>query len=255
MRDILRSEWIKLASVRSTHLCLAVAAFICLAAGLAATGSDVASWPDMTASRRAGLDPVQDSIIGAAVAQIAFGVFGVLAITSEYATGMIRTSLAAVPHRRRLLVGKAATTGAVTLAFVAPLMLGTFLLGQLVLSRRSLQATLTAPGAARAVVYAACYCTIVALIGYGLGALLRHTAGAITALVAVVFLIPQISQLLPSGWADDIGGYLPYNAARAATSTHDVPHALAPTWSLLVCAGYAVLPLLISIVLIEHRDG
>lgn len=254
MRDVLRSEWIKLSSIRSTPATLAVAAFICLAGGLAATASDVASWPTMTAVQRSGMDPVQDSTLGAAVAQIAFGVFGVLAVTSEYASGTIRTSVAAVPVRRRLMAGKAAVTGALALVFATLLIVGTFFLGQAVLSQRSLQVGISAPGALRAVLYAACYSAIVALIGYGLGLLLRHTAAAITATVSWVLLIPQLSQTLPRAWADHIGAYLPYNAARSATSTHHVPHTLTPTWSLLVCAVYAVLPVLAGIWLVERRD-
>ncbi|MEY9854819.1 ABC-2 type transport system permease protein [Catenulispora sp. GAS73] len=254
MRDILRSEWIKLMSIRSTPSTLAVAAFICLAGGLAATASDVASWPAMTTVQRTAVDPVQDSILGAAVAQIAFGVFGVLAVTSEYASGTIRTSVAAVPERRRLMAGKATVTGGVALVFATLLVAGSFFLGQAVLSQRSLQAGLSTPGALRSVLYAGCYSAVVALIGYGLGLLLHHTAAAITALVAVIFLIPQISQTLPGTWADRIGEYLPYNAARSATSTHRVPHTLTPTWSLLVCAAYALVPTLAGIWLIERRD-
>jgi ABC-2 type transport system permease protein len=254
VRDILRSEWIKLSSVRSTPGTLAAAAFICLSGGLAATASDVASWPTMTAVQRAAMDPVQDSILGAAVAQIAFGVFGVLAVTSEYASGTIRTSVAAVPKRRRLMAGKATVTGTIALACATVLVAGSFFLGQAILSQRSLQVSLTAPGALRSVLYAACYNALVALIGYGLGLLLHHTAGAITTLVGVVFLIPQISQALPSSWADHIGAYLPYNAARSATSPHHVPHTLTPTWSLLVCAAYAALPVLAGIWLVERRD-
>ena len=254
MRDILRSEWIKLTSIRSTPSTLAVAGFICLAGGLAATASDVASWPNMTAAQRAGLDPVQDSILGAAVAQIAFGVFGVLAVTSEYASGTIRTSVAAVPERRRLMAGKTAITGGLALACATLLMALSFFLGQAILSQRSLQVGVSAPGALRCVVYAACYSTIVALIGAGLGLLLHHTAGAITALVAVIFLIPQISQTLPSSWAERIGEYLPYNAARSATAAHRVPHTLTPTWSLAVCAAYALIPVLAGIWLVDRRD-
>jgi hypothetical protein len=194
-------------------------------------------------------------MLGAAIAQLAFGVLGVLAISSGYSTGTIRTTLAAVPARRALLTAKATVIGAVTAVCGTALVFAAFLLGQAVLSRRHLGVSLSSPHAARAVSYAACYLLIVTLLGLGLGAIIRHTAGAITTLIGLTLLVPQLVSALPSPWSGRIGEYLPYSAARSGTATHPVPGTVPPTQSNLVCAAYAACSLGSALVLIDRRDA
>lgn len=255
MLDLLASEWTKLRSVRSTYLALLAASVLSILVGLLVTNADASRSLQKTAAERAGFDPVSDSMLGAAIAQLAFGVLGVLAITSEYSTGMIRTSFAAVPQRRALLAGKAAVTGAVTLITGTVLVFAAFLLGQAVLSPQHLGVSLGSPHATRAVLYACCYLLIVTLLGFGLGAIIRNTAGAITALISLTLLVPQLVSALPAPWSATIGEYLPYSAARSATSTHPVPATLPPTLSILVCAAYAACALGAALLMVDHRDA
>ena len=167
---------------------------------------------------------------------------------------MIRTTFTAVPRRRALLAAKAAVIGALTAVCGTTLVFAAFLLGQSILSRRHLGVSLGSPHVARAVSYAACYLLIVTLLGVGLGAIIRHTAGAITALTSLTLLVPQLISALPAPWSTRVGEYLPYSAARSATATHPVSGTLPPTPSILACAGYAACALGIALILIDHRD-
>jgi hypothetical protein len=146
----------------------------------------------------ASFDPTAIGLAGVQLAQIAVGVLGVLPVTSEYATGMIRTSMVAVPRRLPVLWGKA-----IVLALTAPLLFvpatfATFLVSQSVLSREQLATSLHQPGVARAVLGSALYLTAVGLLGLGLGALLRNTAGAIASLFGVLFGLQIVVGFLPA---------------------------------------------------------
>ena len=114
-RDVLASEWIKLRSVRSTYLTLLFAAAAAVGIGYLVAHAKATHWATMPAAARAAFDPVSDSFTGLGLAQLAFGALGVLVISSEYTTGLIRTTVAAVPRRRAVLAAKAAAVGAVTL--------------------------------------------------------------------------------------------------------------------------------------------
>ena len=189
-RGALAAEWIKLRSVRSTYLTLAAAAVAAVAVGYLVTHSDVTHWATMTAQAKAAFDPVSDSFSGLGLAQLAFGALGVLVISSEYATGLIRTTFTAVPRRRAVLAAKATIAGAVSLAAGEAIAFATFFTGQQALSAQHLQVTLAHPGALRGVLAAGFYLAVMAWAGLGLGTLIRHTAGAITSMTAVVFLLP-----------------------------------------------------------------
>ena len=181
-RDVLTSEWIKLRSVRSTYLVLLFALAAAVGIGYLVARADATHWATMTAAARAAFDPVSDSFTGLGLAQLAFGVIGVLAISSEYATGLIRTTFGAVPRRRAVLAAKAAVIGVVTLVAGELIAFATFFTGQWALSAGHLQVSLAHPGALRGVLAAGFYLAVMAWVGLGLGALVRHTAGAITAL-------------------------------------------------------------------------
>jgi ABC-2 type transport system permease protein len=254
-RGVVASEWTKLRSVRSTYLTMLAAAVGALLIGFLSTHSDVTSWPHMSAGQRAGLDPVGDSLVGFAIVQLAFGVLGVLAISSEYGTGMSRTTFAAAPRRRTVLAAKIAVTGALTLAIGEVLVLITFFLGQLELSARHLDVTLGDPHVLRALSGAGLYLAVLALVGLGLGAIIRHTAGAITALLGLVFALPQLAQALPSPWNTDVSKWTLYGAAQTIVSTtQHGPTMPSVPMALLVCAIYVALALGAAGFLITHRD-
>ncbi len=187
-RGVLRSEWIKLISVRSTYLSMLVAIGLALLIGVLDTSSAASNWATMTAADRAAFDPVGTSFDGLQFGVLAFGVLGVLAISSEYGTGMIRTSLTAVPRRGMLYATKAAVLGALTLALGEAFSFVTFFLGQAMLSSKHLQVSLGDPGVFRAVFAAGLFLFVVTMVGFGLGALIRHSAGALAALFGLLFI-------------------------------------------------------------------
>ena len=225
MRDLQRgalaAEWVKLRSVRSTYLILGIAVALGLGIGLLDVSSIVHNWPSLAPADRAAFDPVGDSFSGFQFGELAFGALGVLAITTEYGTGMIRSSLIAVPSRRRLIAAKTIVLASSALLTCQLCAFGSFFLGQLILSRRSLDVTLGQQHVLRAVVCAGLYMTVVTMVGFGLGAVIRHTGGAITAMTALVFLA------WPAARAVESFSYLPdrlllVNAADILTATHPV---------------------------------
>jgi ABC-2 type transport system permease protein len=186
-RDLLASEWIKLRSVRSTYLVMLASAAIAVTVAVFSAATVKTSHIDW-----ATFDPVQIGLAGLLVVQLAFGVFGALAITSEHTTGMIRTTFAAAPRRRAVLAAKAIVTAAAAFVAGEAIAFAAFFAGQLVLSGkhlpgRHLSVTPADPGVLRAVASAGFYLLIVSLVGLALGTIIRHTAGAIAA-VGLIFI-------------------------------------------------------------------
>jgi ABC-2 type transport system permease protein len=254
-RGVLAAEWIKLRSVRSTYLILAFAAAAAVVIGYLVTHADVTRWATMTAQAKASFDPVGDSFSGLGLAQLAFGTLGVLVISSEYATGLIRTTFAAVPRRRAVLAAKAAVAGAVSLAAGEAIAFATFFTGQQALSAQHLQVTLADPGVLRGVLAAGFYLAVMAWTGLGLGALIRHTAGAITTMSAVVFLLPKIIPALPAPWNVQAGNYTLNLAAQQMIAQHPHPGYFGAGPSFLVVAAYAAAALAAAAVVITRRDA
>jgi ABC-type transport system involved in multi-copper enzyme maturation permease subunit len=250
---VLRSEWTKLRTQPSALWALLSAVILIAAFGILYSLLREARPPHGTAAIRS-FDPVSVSLSGVQIAQIAAGVLGVLLITSEYATGLIRTSLAAVPRRLPLLWGKAATLAAATVAVSLPAGLAAFLAGQSILDRQHLGVTLSQPGVARAVIGGALYLAVAALIGLGLGTLLRSTAGGIAALFGLLFAVQIVAGFLPGSWANDVGKYLPATAGLAVTSVRPDPASSLPPW-----AGFGVFCLyaavLLSLAALRMRRG
>jgi ABC-2 type transport system permease protein len=256
-RGAIAAEWIKLRSVPSTYLALAAAAVAAIALGYLVTHSQATStnWATMSPYARAAWDPVSFSLTGLAIAQLAFGVLGVLAISSEHTTGLIRTTFAATTRRRAVLAAKAAVAGVVTLAAGELIAFAAFYTGQQALSAKHLNATLSDPGVLRGVLAAGLYLAVITLLGLGLGTIIRHTAGAIAALFALVFLIPQVIHAMPAPWDTSIGKYMLDNAGQQMTALHGAPGYFSPGASLIVCLAYAAAALGAAAIVITRRDA
>jgi hypothetical protein len=254
-RDVLASEWIKLRSVRSTYLVLLFAAAAAVGLGYLVAHANATHWSTMTAAARAAFDPVDQSYIGLGLAELAFGALGVLAISSEYTTGLIRTTFAAVPRRRAVIAAKAAVVGAVTVLAGELIAFATFFAGQWALSAQHLNVTLAHPGALRGVLAAGFYLAVMAWVGLGLSAVIRHTAGAITAMVGVVFLLPQVIHALPAPWDTRIGRLTLDGAGQQMIAQH--PHAgyFSAGPSFLIVAAYAVAAIAAAAFVITRRDA
>jgi ABC-type transport system involved in multi-copper enzyme maturation permease subunit len=193
-------------------------------------------------------------LIGSQIAQLAIGILGVLVISAEYSTGMIRATFTAVPKRLPVLWAKAIVFAVVTFVLMLPSVLIAFFASQSILSRHHANLAWSHPGVARAVIGAALYLTVIAVLTLGLGTILRNTAGGIATFAAVFFVIPPLMNVLPASWNDAISPYLPSNAGRAILSiTHD-PQSLAPWTGFALFCGYAVITLVIAAVLLVRRD-
>ncbi|MFG2480539.1 ABC transporter permease [Streptomyces fagopyri] len=244
-RRVLRSEWAKLWSLRSTWITLGLALVFLVAFGLIAAAqykSRINSGhhmdPDFARSTAVSL-----SLFGTNFAQLALGVLGVLVTAGEYSTGMIRSTLAAVPRRLPVLWSKSAVFGLVSLAVSTVGVFVAFPFASGIVSGTNAAMTLSHPGVVRSLLGAGLYLGLVGVIGAALGALLRSVAGGISVLVGALMLVPGLISLLPSSWQDDISPYLPSNAGESMFAlTHDST-TLAPTAGLVVFLGWTVLAL------------
>jgi hypothetical protein len=252
---VVRSEWTKLRSVRSTRYALLAA--IAFTIGIAAIATAVVSarWPHMAPAERAHFHPLEATLAGVNLAQLALGVLGILVITAEYSTGMIRASLSAVPKRLPVLWAKAGVFGAVALAISIPSALIAFFVGQSLLSSHHLELAFSAPGVARAVIGAGLYLTVIGLFGVGIGTIVRNTPGAISAFVAIMFVVPPLMNVLPTSWNNAISPYLPSNAGQAVMSITHSANTLAPWAGFAVFCGYAAASLAIGAVVLARRDA
>lgn len=255
LKRLTRAELTKITSLRSSYWTLGamVVATIGLASLLCAL---VAShWSGASPSDRATFDPTNQSLSGTIFGQLAIGVFGVLAITSEYATGTIRASVAAVPRRTPLLVAKAAVYGGVALVVGEVISFISFFIGQAIFDGRIPHASMGQPGVFRAVALAGVYLSLICLISMGIGAVLRNTAGAITAVVGLLMVLPGIFAALPSGLQNSVGQFLPVNiGGDSMGAVVRVPHALTPLVGTITLAGYAAVALLAGAWALRSRD-
>ncbi len=251
VQGVLRSEWTKLRSLPAAAWSLA--ATIALVVGFGALYAGVrVSRPPADPST---FDATGVSLSGVALAQIAAGVLGVLVITSEYASGLVRTSFAAVPSRTPVLWSKVAVLGGVTAVVCLPATLAAFLIGQSVLASGHLNTTLAADGVLRAVVGGALYLTAVAVLGIGLGTVIRHTAGAIAALFGVLYGLQIAVGFLPTSVVDHVYKYLPAPAGVAITMIGQDPDALAPWTGYGLFCGYVAVVLLVGAWSMRRRDA
>ena len=248
------SEWTKLRSVRSTRWALLATLVLVIGIGILACVVFENRWPNLGPDERHHFNALRASLVGVNFAQLAIGVLGVLVITAEYSTGMIRASMTAVPKRLPVLWAKALVFGAVALAISLPAVFIVFFGGQAILSGQHINISISHPGVLRALFGAALYLMVMGLFGLGLGAITRSTAAGISSLAALIFVLPPIVGLLPSSTANAINPYLPSNAGGAVWTIHPDPNTLAPWTGLALFAGYAVLSLAIAAVLLMRRD-
>jgi ABC-type transport system involved in multi-copper enzyme maturation permease subunit len=223
--------------------------------GVLTAAITASQWATMSASSRASFDAVSTVLQGHQFAQLAIGVLGVLVISNEYSSGMIRSTLAAVPRRLPVLWAKAGVFGAVTLVTMTIASLIAFFAGMAVLSSHHLQVAFSAPGVALAVFGAALYLVVVGLLGVGLGALLRNTAGAIASVVGLLLLLPVLIGLLPSSIKSHITPYLPSNAGDALLNVHHQTGFLSPWTGFAVMCAYAVVALAGAAFVLRRRDA
>jgi len=248
------SEWTKLHSLRSTRWSLLAAVVLTIGLPMLIAAVVASHWDKMSLRERSNHSPLDMALAGVGVAQLAIAVLGVLVITGEYSTGMIRASFTAVPKRLPVLWAKAAVFAVVTFVLMLPSVLIGFFASQAILARHHiLQISFGDPGIGRAVVGGAVYLVLVGVLALSIGAILRNTAGSISAFAALFFVIPPLLNILPSSWNDAISPYLPSNAGQAFLVTSN-PGGLSPWPGLALFIGYTALGLAIAAVLLVRRD-
>jgi ABC-2 type transport system permease protein len=235
LRNVMRMEWCKLRTIRSTWWTLAVfaAGMVGLAAMAAASGP-VNPGP--------GYDATENLFGGLALGQLAIGILGVLTVSSEFTSGSIRATFGAVPRRGLVMAAKAAVTVAVTLAAGEALAFAAFAAFQIAARHGVPHPSLGRAVVLRGVLLAGAYPCLIGLIGLGLAAIIRHTAGAISAIVGVTFVLPLA--LLPLGNHNAVVKFLPYLiASNSLTPAKPLGDGLSAG------AGFAVLCLYAAVAL------
>ena len=253
--DVLRSEWTKLRSVRSTFWALTVTVVLGVGLGAAISAAAAHGYAKSSASSKLSWDPTGVSLAGVAVASLAVAVLGVLCISSEYSSGMIRTSLTAVPKRGRVLAAKSLVLAAVTFVVGEITSFTAFFVGQALISGHAPHAALGDPGVARAVAGAGLYLTALAVLSVAAGALLRHPAAGIACLVAVLFVLPGIAQALPDSWRNPVTEFWPTQAGGQLTSVHLAAHSLQPWPGFGVMCLFTAIVYAIAWTLLDRRDA
>jgi ABC-2 type transport system permease protein len=251
---VFRSEWTKLYSLRSTRYSLLATAVMTIGFGIIASAATVSRWSSMTAAEKASFDPLSTSLLGVRFGVLAIGVLGVLMLTGEYTTGMIRSTMTAVPKRLPVLWGKAGVYALVALVIAIPAAFIAFVAGQAILSGQHIQIAFSHAGVPGAVLGAASYMTLVGLFAMGLGAIMRNTAAGIATFAGIMFVVPPLISILPASIANSIDPYLPSNAGEAMMRIGHHANTLSPAAGLAVFAGYVAVVIAAGAVLLVRRD-
>jgi ABC-2 type transport system permease protein len=248
LRQAMRAEWTKLVSLRSTRWTLVVTAVGTLLVTYLSTRSALhhgRGWYQ-------GFDPTNQSMAGLALASLALGILGVLVISGEYGTGTIRSSLAAMPRRGVLLTAKIAVVGLGTLVVGEVLSFVAFFEGQAVLSGGAPTATLGQPGVLRVVVLSGAFLALFALLGLGLGTVIRHTAGAIAVFAGFTLLAP----ILLHSISESIARYAPELIfANSVAAVVPQANSFSATIGVVLMLVYCTAALGLGAALLDRRDA
>ncbi|MGO8877819.1 MAG: ABC transporter permease subunit [Acidimicrobiales bacterium] len=255
--DLVRSEWTKLRTVRSTTWTLGLTVVIGIGISALATAETRAHWSTMSPVSRATLDPTQISLAGTFFCQLVLGVLGVLVMSSEYTTGTIRATFAAAPRRPLVLLAKVLVFGGVVLALSEAVALCSFFLGQVLLSAPATHASLSTPGAVTAVVGTGLYLCVMGLFALALATLIRHTAGAVSAYVGILLVLPLIMEALPSALQNAMNRFWPavIGSRLLNATTGGTAFTFSPWVGFAVLCGYTFVLLVIGGLLLVRRDA
>jgi len=248
----LRSEFTKIRSVRSTYWTLLALVVVTVGIGALASAGAAARPGELGP----GFDPTQQSLAGLYVGQLVIVVLGALTISSEYSTGMISTSLTALPRRGTVFAAKAVVFGAVALATGLIASFASFFLGQALMSGQHIGTTLGQPHVLRAVIGGGLFLAACGMLAYGLGMVLRHTAAAITAAIGLLFVASILVNFLPQSWQVHVDKWMPAIAGGQVWATKATDPTMFSAWTgFAVLGGYAVVALAAGLILFRRRDA
>jgi hypothetical protein len=253
--DAVRAEWTKLRSVRSTYWTLLATGGIMVGISALLAAAYVSRYDRLSALDRATFRPIGFSLNGIFLAQLAIGVLGVLVMTSEFGTGMIRATFTAMPQRRLVLAAKGAVFAAAASVVGIASSFAAFFVGQAILANKGIGVSITHPGALRSVIGAGLYLTVLGLMALGVGTIIRRTAGAIATVFGLVFVLPILVAQLPSSWNDAISKYLPSTAGLALVGSRSGATTLSPWAGFGLFCLYAAAALVVGAVCLSRRDA
>ncbi len=250
LRGVIASEWLKFRSLRSTLLVLAAAV-----AAMVVFGGVIA----FNTRNPAGLDPedvvASGPLQGYYLGQLLMAALGVLVVSGEYSSGMIRATFAAVPTRTPVLIAKTVVFTVVVGISMVAASVAAFLVAQAVLSGHRPTYSLSDGSTLRVVLGTGVYLTLVGLIGSVLAWIVRSTPGALVATFTVVLVLPILLELVFPSWGTYIAAYLPTGAGQSFSTSLPVPHALSPWAGLAVMAAWVVAGLVGAALALRHRDA
>ena len=253
--DVTRSEWTKFRSVRSTYWTFFIAAL--LGVGLAAlicwiSADHYASDPEI----RFGWNPIDRSLRAPFfLTQLAFAVLGVLTVTSEYSTGMIRTSLAAVPKRVRMMSAKLLVYALCAVVIGEAIAFAAFGVGQALIHGKAPSASLSQHDVLRIVIGAGLYLMLIGVLSAAFGVILRQAAAGIAVIVAVLFILPLIGQVLPTSWSQPFEKYWPTNAGQQIYAARHDAHTLGAWAGFGEMVLFVVVVIAVSFYVLQRRDA
>jgi ABC-type transport system involved in multi-copper enzyme maturation permease subunit len=250
----LRSEFTKIRSVRSTYWTL-LAMFV-VVVGFGA----LASWGAGSHGQHGPyFDPTRQSLAGLYIGQLIIGVLGVLVISSEYSTGMIRSTLTTNPHRGVMIAAKGVVFTVVALVTSLVTSFTAFFLGQALMSSDHISTTIGSPEVLRAVVGGALFLTACGVLAFGLGLLIRHSAGGIGAMVGLLFVVTILVNFLPQSWQNHVDKWVPALAGgqlwMAGPQAPGNTPMFGPWPSFAILCGYAAVTVAAAVILFRRRDA
>lgn len=256
---VVRSEWLRFRSLRSSWITLGITVLLIIGLAALLCWARASHWPPHDRGEAASFDPTIQAIgAGTFLGQLAVGVLGVLLVSGEYATGMIRSTMAAVPRRLPVLLARSLVFASSMLALIVPTLFIAFFVGQGLLASKHIDTTLHAPNVLRMLFGAGLYLVAIGLLGMGLGWLLRHTAGAISSLFGLLFVVPLIVHFLPSPWPTNVTKWLPGavgdTAGPAVWNDAPGPNSLGPWVGFGVLMVWVVVLLAAGAITLRRRD-
>ena len=251
-RRVLLSEWVKLRSLRSTAWTLLSAVVLMIGIGWLAGWGANDTWSDLSPQEQATFSPVDVTLAGFYLAQLAVSVLGVLLVTGEYATGMVRATFAAVPRRLPVLWAKAVLFAGVTFALMLVAAIAAFFGGQELLGEHGVP--LSQAGAIRGIVGVAGYLTVVAVLAVALGFIIRSTAGGVATMCGLLLVAPTAGLLLPASWREQLLPYLPSNAGAAVFSAQPSPDSLSAAAGSITLAVWLLTVVIAAALVLTRRD-
>jgi len=253
--SVTKAEWIKFRSVRSTIMGVIVTFVLTIGLGALITTAVRSHYNEMDPLRKLTFDPVSTSLGGTLFAQFAVGVIGALFITSEYSSGSIRSTLAAVPHRAQLALSKLIVLFVSLLVVCEVACFITFQLGQAIFSGVVPTASLGSAAVLRSVLFAGIYLTLLSIIGYSLGLILRQSAASISVFTSLLLILPIVLFLLPQSWQNHVAKFEPSALGQSMMSPTTAVNSFGAVTALLILVLYVVIVFGVGVTLLRRRDA